>query len=329
MYFYSSNEGVQGCPKGDVGNPGNQQFEWLEDQLATFRSRQMQVWVMGHVPPKNDHYYSQCYVKYAELSLRFQDTILGHLYGHLNTDHFYFITGEDLRGVEPNNYGSSLYDTLVAEFATLPDPEEEIDYDDYAVINVNPSVVPNPYVPAFRAYAYNTTGLTGALVMDVGHRTNMLWGYEAPHRHGNSGNRHTRDLEITWRTNVPPSKRNSLWTPLGYAQYWMPKLEEYNGKHEPEYELEYLTFLLSRLHSGMEHQVAGRASDPQPLIPLENLPGVLQDSTVRKSKYAPYGMLDLTIGSWVELGWRIGQKREDQLRKRFRKYLYVGGKETY
>jgi len=34
---------VQGCAKEDDDDPGNQQFGWLEDQLAVFRSRQMQV----------------------------------------------------------------------------------------------------------------------------------------------------------------------------------------------------------------------------------------------------------------------------------------------
>ncbi|KAI6105575.1 Metallo-dependent phosphatase-like protein [Pisolithus sp. B1] len=87
MYFYSSNEGVDGCPMSDDDDPGNQQFTWFEDQLKMFRSRQLQVWVIGHVPPTDGHYYSQCYGRYVELSLRFQDTILGHLFGHLNTDH--------------------------------------------------------------------------------------------------------------------------------------------------------------------------------------------------------------------------------------------------
>lgn len=51
----------------------------------------------GHVPPSPGMYFPECvssssigvensahrgqYVRYAELSLRFQDTILGHLYG--------------------------------------------------------------------------------------------------------------------------------------------------------------------------------------------------------------------------------------------------------
>ena len=59
-----------------------------------------QVWLSGHVPPSSRNYFPECvsalrlhsrgvertltflqYVRYVELSLRFQDTILGHLYG--------------------------------------------------------------------------------------------------------------------------------------------------------------------------------------------------------------------------------------------------------
>ncbi|KAI6164872.1 Metallo-dependent phosphatase-like protein [Pisolithus thermaeus] len=154
MYFYSSNEGVDGCPMSDDDDPGNQQFTWFEDQLKMFRSRQLQVWVIGHVPPTDGHYYSQCYGRYVELSLRFQDTILGHLFGHLNTDHFYFMKADDVHVDGDANLGTlnladhtaSLFDMLVADFSRLPGPQDGLDYGDYAVVNVNPSVVPNPYV---------------------------------------------------------------------------------------------------------------------------------------------------------------------------------------
>jgi len=112
--------------------------------------------------------------------------------------------------VEPKNYAGSLFDTLMTDFSMLPEPGAGVDYSNYVVVNVNPSVVPHPYVPTFRAYAYNTSGLRGILVKDV--ESGLAWG----HRHGNSGNRHDG---VTWGGSVdPPSRRNSLWTPLGYAQ---------------------------------------------------------------------------------------------------------------
>lgn len=340
MYFYSSNEGVDGCPMSDDDDPGNRQFTWFEDQLKVFRSRQLQVWVIGHVPPTDGHYYSRCYGRYVELSLRFQDTILGHLFGHLNTDHFYFMKADDvhvdgdakLKTFNLTEHTASLFDTLVADFSRLPAPQDGMDYGNYAVVNVNPSVVPNPYVPTFRAYAYNVTGLPTSGVREVGgsERCDRVGFRGSPDYQGKSesgamkweGRDELKGCGVDFDGRVPfgsPSRRNLLWTPLGYAQYWMPKVEEYDARDTPEYELEYLTFSLSRLHAG------GRTSNAQPLIPLENLPEELRDTGVDKSKYAPYGMDDLTIASWVELARRIG-KDGGKVRKRFRKYMYVGGK---
>ncbi len=36
-----------------------------------------------------------------------------------------------------------------------------------------------------------------------------------------------------------------------------------------------------------------------------------------------YGMSDLTVGSWVQLGQRLGQG-EKQLRRVFKRHMYVG-----
>jgi endopolyphosphatase len=60
----------------------------------------MQVWLTGHVPPHSGNYYDTCCklrmpacrrqiiaygigLRYGDLSLRYQDTIVGHLYGHM------------------------------------------------------------------------------------------------------------------------------------------------------------------------------------------------------------------------------------------------------
>lgn len=39
-----------------------------------------------------------------------------------------------------------------------------------------------------------------------------------------------------------------------------------------------------------------------------------------------YGMQDLTVGTWVELGRRLGQG-ERELRRKFRQHMYVGAGE--
>ncbi|KAH7887732.1 Metallo-dependent phosphatase-like protein [Phlebopus sp. FC_14] len=326
MYYYDSNKAVKGCPTDDLSDPGNIQFDWLEQQLNTFRSRQMQA----RMPVMINHYFHECYYRYTELSLRFQDTILGHLFG------FYFLDADDLFvGLTHEGLVSgSLFDTLITDFGALP--EEDINYDHYAVVNVNPSVVPNPYLPSFRVFAYNVSGIEDTDVGDVGahayHRAvqtvrQKRW----PHGHGDSGAcvGMCECAQQSWRCKVKqpwhsddeaPSRRNSLWTPLGYAQYYMRKLGKYNEKKRPAFELEYLTFSLTRLHG---HESAGGT-----LIPLKHLPKELHDRSVKKSKFAPYGLEDLTIRSWVGLGCRLGQEEEKKLRKRFRKYMYMGGEES-
>ncbi|KIJ70553.1 hypothetical protein HYDPIDRAFT_105296 [Hydnomerulius pinastri MD-312] len=348
MYYYDSNKAVKGCLFSDRTDPGNMQFDWLEEQLKSFRSRQMQVWVIGHVPPSNQHYFPECYYRYVELALRFQDTVLGHLFGHQNIDHFYFLEADDLfvgLGAESRAAASdTLFDTLITDFAALPDSKRKINYDNYAAVNVNPSVVPNPYLPAFRAYSYNVTGLANTPVRSVGQsaylkevrtlkRRNRL-----PHRHGNTAGQCENAVDRqSWRCRLDnpwhsdeeaPSRKNTLWTPLGYAQYYMPKLGEYDENHTPDYELEYLTFSLSKLwpSAGGDQITAG--DEPEPLIPLKNLPDVLQSSGATTSKYAPYNLDDLTIPSWIDLAWRLGQRQEKKLRKRFRKYMYMGGDES-
>jgi endopolyphosphatase len=106
---------VRGCEWGDIQDAGNLEFDWLDVQLGLFRDRGMyvsnfcrtglsnrclyclQVYLTGHVPPSPGNYFPECvrnrcsipcsdlnfpqYVRYTELALRFQDIILGHLYG--------------------------------------------------------------------------------------------------------------------------------------------------------------------------------------------------------------------------------------------------------
>ena len=117
-----------------------------------------------------------------------------------------------------------LYRLLLQEFADVP-KAENLDHDNYGVVNVAPSLVPT-YLPSFRIFVYNTTGEL----------------YEPGHLGRDSFERRTRsrsmrdvagqlcdDVEYanTWRCKLTqpwhsnprsPSRENMLWTPLGYAQ---------------------------------------------------------------------------------------------------------------
>ncbi|TRM67571.1 Metallo-dependent phosphatase-like protein [Schizophyllum amplum] len=438
MYFYDSNHAVGGCEYGDLTDPGNLELDWLAVQLQNFRQRGMHVYLSGHVPPSPGNFFPECHVRYTELSLRYQDTILGHFYGHMNADHFFFIeegdldpfmedevgamtTLEETRGAsevvtslfDPSTssevtrlqedgpgplFKSDLWETLVDDFGELPGEKKVTDLDEYAVVNVGPSVVPNPYVPTFRVYAYNVTGAEGLSVAAVkavaeedtvddednqalideddedyaveddddwdsseeGHASDaagstfgedranadLVEGQVAVtgkrkhgHRRGPHGRREklckddkyqhlwTCHLQQPWHSDsAAPSRRNTLWTPLGYAQYYIPKLGKATKRQRPKYELEYVTYARDQLQ-GDEHGLLP--------VPRKHLPKVLREPPKEQEegqstegnglgRYVPYGMRDLTVGSWFKLARKLGDDSHAKLRKRFRKYMYQG-----
>ncbi|KAJ7507820.1 endopolyphosphatase [Mycena galericulata] len=307
MYFYDSNKAVGGCEFKDREDAGNLEFDWLEVQLKGFRARGMQVWITGHVPPSPGNYFPECYVRYVELALRFQDTILGHLYGHMNADHFFFLEADDLALHEPQAVTSKedLFETLIADFAAMP-KAKNVNLDNYAVINVSPSVVPNPYLPSFRVFSYNVTGAATSLGRKHGHP-----------RGGGKDKEKQCKLDAyreTWRCQLneswhsdpdAPSRSNQLWTPLGYAQYYIPHLEEGNKTHEPSFKLEYVTYGRGALEG----------SDGVYPVPLKNLPSHL------KKKQTPYKLEDLTVGAWIALARQMGNSTK--LSSLFKTYMYM------
>lgn len=115
--------------------------------------------------------------------------------------------------------GKALLASLLEDFATLPEKPKESDMDDYVVVNVGPSVVPNPYLPSFRIYSYNTS-----------ERPSEQGKRKHGHRRGSDGNNGTcksAEYADTWRCHLnrpwhsdakSPSRSNRQWTPLGYAQ---------------------------------------------------------------------------------------------------------------
>ncbi|GBE79453.1 Endopolyphosphatase [Sparassis crispa] len=340
MYFYDSNKAVGGCEYTDPEDPGNLQFDWLEVQLDIFRRRGMQVWLTGHVPPSSNNFFPDCYVRYAELSLRYQDTILGHLYGHMNADHFFFMDAETISSTsvpsltdDPDEIDTlgrkkELYDTLIRTFADLPKGTKNISYDDYGVVNVSPSVVPNPYLPSFRIFTYNITGsqyVPKAQDEEEGtlQASNSISLAGRAASCNDSMHRNTWRCQLTqpWHSNPhSPSRSNNLWSPLGFAQYYLPDLEFGTAKRPPKYKLEYLTYQIAQLHP--PEKKAGLK--PYYPIPLRHLPKSLRDPNRTESKFAPYELADLTIPSWTELAQRLGEQGEKKLRRRFRRYMFMG-----
>ena len=166
LYFYDSNKAVDGCPRRsrseDSANadPGTLQLEWLVEQLMDFRRRNMQVHIIGHVPPTAGNYFARCFDVYTELVLRFQDTVIGQHFGHMNLDAF-FVQESSLAGSNkrPSNkvpiFFKQIEVDLRYDYESLPG-NARTDMQYYGVFYEAPSLVPT-YLPALRIWTYNTT----------------------------------------------------------------------------------------------------------------------------------------------------------------------------
>lgn len=108
------------------------------------------------------------------------------------------------------------------------------------MINVSQPVVPNPYLPTFRIFSYNTS--EGSTDTDDGQsnedrkKKKKKKGTKRKHGHrrGDHGNKdhHCKEepyrdswkchLNDTWYSDPDsPSRSNQQWTGLGYAQVWL------------------------------------------------------------------------------------------------------------
>ena len=103
----------------------------------------------------------------------------------------------------------------------------------------------------------------------------------------------------------------------GGHQYYLPADRLLNKAKTPKFKLEYLTHKLEALHPGDVEEF-------QYPIPLKQLPKSIREGNGKSSKFAPYGMEDLTIGSWVRLARRLGDASRKKLRRRFKQYMYMG-----
>lgn len=115
-----------------------------------------------------------------------------------------------------------MYDSLINDFGDLP-KKGKTDHDDYGVVNVSPSVIPNPYLPSFRIYTYNITHAEeNAHVTKKkrkhGHRRGKGNKAELCKKKAYKNSWRCR-LDKPWHSNPEaPSRINTLWSPLGYAQ---------------------------------------------------------------------------------------------------------------
>lgn len=253
----------------------------------------------------------------------------------MNMDHFFFLDSEDL--LQPPNSAAiqkrfKLHKSLKKDFKDLP-KTSKIDHDEYTIVNAAPSVVANPYLPAFRIFSYNITGHNDERTRDD-MELEKKKGSKRKHGHRHGGKKkdckkkENRDNwecrpQKPWHSSAKsPSRMNTLWSPLGYAQFYLPDLKTANKTHPPSWELEYVTYRLSALHPSPNASNAETAAFVHP-IPPRLLPLELRNVTgMNTSELAPYDMEDLTIQSWLKLARRL--VKDKKLWKKFKKYMYLG-----
>ena len=134
--------------------------------------------------------------------------------------------------VEVNRH-KGLDKVLLKDFSLVP---KHVDYGDYGVINISPSVVP-AYFPSFRIFNYNISAeaVEEALEREERRRREETFGKQPPHGHRKPDPSKPRakqckkdEFKDSWRCHFSkddwhtdpeaPSRKNGLMSPLGFAQ---------------------------------------------------------------------------------------------------------------
>ncbi|EEA20460.1 hypothetical protein EYB25_007960 [Talaromyces marneffei] len=161
LYFFDSNQAVDGCAK--KSEPGYHQMEWLRVQLQLLRERGMKAILIGHVPPARSAdkqaWDETCWQKYTLWLLQYRDVVVSTFYGHMNIDHFMFQDSDDIDMesllreermppfVTENNYENftieskgSYLSSLRDLWADLPAPPASVLEDDWSISDLDDNV---------------------------------------------------------------------------------------------------------------------------------------------------------------------------------------------
>jgi endopolyphosphatase len=98
-----------------------------------------------------------------------------------------------------------------------------------------------------------------------------------------------------------------------------------NASEKPEFKLEYLTYPVSRLHLNEDKDDDDDGGAFAYPVPPRNLPKSLRTAAAEnrtKSRYAPYGLADLTVGSWLGLADELGGSGNGKEKRAFRRFMY-------
>lgn len=274
LYFFNQNAAVDGCKTDD--EPGTDQMDWLEVELESLRKRKMTAYLTGHVPPARKSYSITCFARYTDIALRFQDVIVGHLYGHANIDHFFLLSQASLNpeimeeeeeeaGVAKKESQVSLrtqrryeqdddddeYDPfhamgLNSYLLELWDQYEDIPthakLTDFAIVLVGPSVVPT-YNPTLRVFSYQLAiekgkPLTIPRIAPMDEEKLDEDNEEVEDTMGKKKKK-KKNKKPKRPVNPPAAPPITFGFPLNYTQYWMNLTEANIEQKQPEYKVEY------------------------------------------------------------------------------------------
>lgn len=248
LYWFNSNAAVRGC-KGK-NDPGSIHLRWLERTLSSYRNRSMQVQLIGHVPPISNNLFENCYDKYTDLTLRYQDTIVGQHFGHMNIDAWYLQKDPDARRSRSRSVSEELADQ-------------------YLPIYTAPSIVPT-YLPSIRVWSYNTT-----------REAKVEW--QANDIESLSRRKAKKHKKLQHHVSpYSPSRSNTYLSLLGYSQ-WVLDLDKANKRYRKEvnesiphsmlnYQLQYTTYsadILWRSYIEGSDRGEGHRPVPKHLLDLE------------------------------------------------------------
>ncbi|PKY39460.1 hypothetical protein RhiirA4_337444 [Rhizophagus irregularis] len=291
LYFYDSNTAVNGCI--EKGQPGTIEMKWLNNVLKEARKNGMKVYLTGHVAPRAKQYTISCFKKYGQLSLKYQDIILGHYYGHSNMDHFFFISSSGVKKDNPKDDE----EVLSIDDDDLYDETENVENDDETVEDTR-----------IHQEGQEEDGKIETKVKDLKkYMKQLLTHYRAlpPLTEDNVKNYavvhinpsiiptffpalrifkyNTTEIKNEVSDLDAPSLKNTFLTPLGYTQYF-----------------------INLTHANL-------------------FPNVTPEFTIEYTTWDDYYLKDLTIPSWIRLARKIvNDGLNSALWDKIQDYLLVG-----
>ncbi|OMJ19079.1 Endopolyphosphatase [Smittium culicis] len=163
MHFFLKNKYVGGC--NSENSVGLAQLGWLRSQLKKAKKSQKSVIIIGHIMPHASNYRFSCLKEYTRTVSKFSGTIKAQLFGHVNSDLFYFVNpyDEDLGIVKTIGYnGQQKYILETAGWELRSDSGQEWWLnDDLIDENLDETLDYHPnHILAKRIYSNNSTKIS-------------------------------------------------------------------------------------------------------------------------------------------------------------------------